>query len=134
MSVESQLTVETTFLLTPERLAAARKRVPVVAHEYIPLTMFDVSFDMEEPKFEQVGRGAVRMALQRPFGFMEDSQTPGKPNQTQLTDGLIIAPASGALSWIITLNTSKHLSAIDEHLFRYGVSFYANHVHRKIRR
>lgn len=133
MSERAEVQLSASFHFEPERLVVARQRLPLDHRDYVPLMIFNRSFSMVEPTLTSLGGGAVAMSIGRPFGFMQGIDNNRIMQETQRTDGIILAPDPDEQGkWLATFDTPDPLSGLDLGLFSYGVSFYAAHAEAKL--
>lgn len=123
------------FHFDPEALIIAGQKVPVDSGGYIPLMIFDRKFSIIQPALFSLGEGAVRMSLQKPFGFMRPKEWgSGSLVKSQKTRDVILAPVPRkAGKWLATLETDKPLTPTDLDLFNHGLNFYAAHASKHLR-
>lgn len=136
MAEITQVKLPSKFMISPERLVVAQKRVPVDDYDCIPLMIYDRKrgFTIAEPVLTSLGGGAVAMSLGKPFGFVQSSDfVRGAVVDSQRTEQLILAPnPEEDGKWLATLETPKPLTQEDIGLFARGIKFYAQEATAKL--
>lgn len=134
MSVSSRVRLDGLFPISPEQMIGVGQRLPVMADFYVPIGMFRVKFDLRTPSIQACGEGAVRMALDQPFGFMTSmTEISNTLVRSQQTDGLIFAPAGAeAGAWDAIVTTGDYLTDADQRVFSFGAEFFARAVADKL--
>ncbi len=92
MSERADVKLSASFHFEPERLIVARQKLPLDHRDFVPLMIFNRSFSMLELTLTNLGGGAVVMSIGRPFGFMQGKDNNRIMQETQKTDGIVLAP------------------------------------------
>lgn len=134
MTMRQSLSVPVVGEILPHNLGAIGQRLPVTSGDFVPLSVYDIPFELETPNFAPSETGGVMMSLGRPFGFIaiDNSISPAKylPDalvlaQTQKFDGVELAvdPEQEGL-WTVRPATDSVLGPVDERLIIRGIAYY----------
>ncbi|HSW37495.1 MAG TPA: hypothetical protein VLG37_03970 [Candidatus Saccharimonadales bacterium] len=125
MSEISVLSVPAPFNICPEDLARAHQAVPVDERGFIPLKIYGRKFPKVEPVVTEIGKHAVTVSFEKPFGFMAQERGSTLIVETQITDGIVLSADSiNRAKWFVVLETGGLLTESDLDLFSKGINRY----------
>lgn len=96
--------------------------------DYVPLVIFNRSFQKVMPTLQAVGNGAVQLSIGRPFGFMFPTI------KTQLTEHLVFRRPGGpsANEWLLGVDVPQDLTVLDRQIFEQGAVKYIGYVRSRL--